>query len=547
MEITIAALVGLSLGFVISRLLQRNILRKKIGTLEAQNEAKAKAIMRDANKKINRIKKNRQLEIKDKEIESRERVRQYSEGRKRQLLNFEQQLKQKEANLKNLKDNLKEEETRLNTRREQLDAQKKRFVAFVERTKQKQADLESATNKLETQEQKLQVTHEEYLTKIATVADQDLKNIQTEFMKEIQIKLEQEENKMVLQSKERIKDKTNAILRDLRDQLDFESRKILLDAIQKIKEEDTYDLMTSIFYLDNDGQKGKIIGREGKNIQTLETKLNVNLIIDDTPRQVMIVGFDPYKRELTKLTLKQIIKQGLVTIPYIEEVIKKVRADMEKHTFEIGNNLLKKLQIENMHPNLIRLISKMAYYNDNKYNLLEYTKLVVKVARNLAAAIKMDAEFIKRAAVLQNIGKIYQQEQDKHYTITSSELAKAYGEKGLVCHTIAAYSEGQTDNFNTAILQIANRVVKLRLGVSEAPRKIDFKRVENIEDIPINFEGVKESFVLDSGDELYVIVNSDLISEPETYELSDKITQKIEEHFPDVDKMKVTIIRKNER
>lgn len=544
MEITVGILVGFSLGIVINRLLQKKSLRKKTQELEAQNRKKAEAIIQDANKKINRIKKNRQLEIKEKEAESKEKIKQYSESRKRQLLSLEQQLKQKESSFKSLKSNLKEEENRINKRQHQLDIQKKKFLKVVELTKKKEADLESSASKLKEKEQQLEQQQNQYLDKIAAVTDQNIKDIQAEFEKELKLKLNRREDKMVLRSEERIKAKTNLILRDLREHLDFESKKILVNAIQSVDEGEIYSLMTSIFHLTDDKQKGKIIGREGKNIRALEAKLNVNLIIDDTPCQVLIVNSDPYKREIAKLSLKQIIKQGLITVPYIEEVIKNVKASMETHTFEIGNNLLKELKIDNMHTNLVRLISKMAYYNNGSYNLLQYTKLVAKTSLNLASELNFKGDFIKRAAALQHIGKVYQQEQDDHYTITSSELAKAYGEEEIVCDTIANYSEEQTDDLNTTILRIANRIIKLRLMSSQDARKIGFNKVKKIEDIPLTFEGVKESFVLDSGEELYVIVDSDILSEQEAYELTDKITQKTKKYFQDTDKIKVTVVRK---
>ncbi len=537
---------GCVVGILIYKTLMIRGTKKKIAEMEEKGKEKSIKILQDANTKAERIKRNKLLEFKEKEVALRTDNKQHFENNKRKIAALEKRLKERENIIKDYYNKVIEKEKSVATWQEQIQDQKKRYYNLIKEQKEKDTDIENIKQDLLKEKKTLKANQQDYLKRMAEVKNIDLSDIENKFKIELKSKLQEEESNLLKKETQKLKDRVGAKIKNLQVNLEFESKKVLLTAIQKIPMDYVKTSTTTIFHLNSDEEKGKIIGREGKHIRALENSTGASFIIDDTPATVIISSFDPYRREIAKLTLERLTQTKIINVAFINSTVEEIKSNMEQHILQLGEEVLKELNIKNMDSNLIRMVAKMGFYLNGNYNLLKHSKEVATLAGNLASELNLNPNIVKRAALLHDIGKVYDDKTNKPHDVLSMELAQKYGENGLVCLIIANHHKSNPANLMSAVIQIANEIVNKHMGYSKDIVKNVFKRSRSLENIPLSFEGVTESYVLDSGKELYIIVDANIISDDKSYELSEQIVKKVEQATDQPENIKITLVRKKE-
>ena len=504
-------LVVVALAIIFAVFFKKSVIDKqieKLNDLEDEVEKaklKAKEILEEAEK--NAVSKAKEIELKAKE-----KAYQIKEEVEKEARSIKNEIVQKEARI------LKKEEI--------LDGK-------IEKIENKSAELEKINEELEEKRkeiEELKVKQEEELARVSELSRAEareilLNKVREDLTHEMALTIREYENKLD-KEKEKI------------------SQKILSTAIGKAAADYVADATVSVINLPNDEMKGRIIGREGRNIRTIEALTGVDVIIDDTPEAVVLSCFDGVKREIARLTIEKLITDGRIHPGKIEEIVNKCKKDVEKEIIAAGEEALIELSITSMHPEIIKTLGRLKYRTSYGQNVLTHSIEVAKIASTLAAEIGADVELAKRGGLLHDIGKVLVNEIETSHAIVGGEFVRKFGEKPDVVNAVMAHhNEVEFETIEAILVQAADAVSASRPGARRETLTAYIKRLEGLEEIANSFDGVESSYAIQAGRELRIVINPDKIDDDEAVLMSREVAKKIQDTMQYPGQIKVTILR----
>ncbi|WP_192348291.1 ribonuclease Y [Algoriphagus sp. Y33] len=506
--IVLAALVGTGAGAAIAGALIKN----KNSKLEEETRERVKSMLREAEINAEAIKKDRILEAKEKYLKLKSEFDEEMSNKKNIILTNENKVKQREQQVSKELEQVKRKEAELDSKSENLNAQlhsvkvKKEELDRV--TNQRIADLEKVAN----------LTREEAREQLVTMLTEEAQS----------------------RASSQIKD----ILDEAKLTATKQAKKIVLDTIQRTATEHAVENCVSVFNIESDDIKGKIIGREGRNIRALEAATGVEIVVDDTPEAIIISGFDPVRREVARLSLHRLVQDGRIHPARIEEVVAKTEKNIEEEIVEIGERTCIDLGIHGLHPELIRMVGRMRYRSSYGQNLLQHSREVAKLCATMAAEMGLNAKMAKRAGLLHDIGKVWHEEQELPHAVLGMELAKRYKEHPEICNAIGAHhDEIEMTSMISPIVQASDAISGARPGARREVMDSYIKRLKDLEELALGFDGVNKCFAMQAGRELRVLVDADNVDDSTAGKLSFDISQKIEKEMQYPGQIKITVIR----
>ncbi len=504
----IVGLAGLGVGFILSRFFSAQIVKRK----EERIKAKAKALIKEAEVTAENIKKDRILEAKEKFLKMREEFEEETNRKKNLLISNESKLKQREHSLSREIEQTKRKESEIESLRgnlsNQLEVVNKR-KAELEKFNQEKANILEKISGLsadEAREQLIETLRNEAQTKASS------------YIKDIV-----EEAKLTATKS---------------------AKKIVIETIQRTATEHTIENCVSIFNIDSDDIKGKIIGREGRNIRALEAVTGVEIIVDDTPEAIIISGYDPVRREIARLSLHRLVQDGRIHPARIEEIVAKTQKNIEEEIVEIGERSVIEMGIHGLHPELIKMIGRMRFRSSYGQNLLQHSREVANLCAIMAAEIGLNSKQAKRAGLLHDIGKVWPEEPEKPHAILGMELAEKFKEHPAVCNAIGAHhDEIEMTSMISPVVQACDAISGARPGARREIMESYIQRLKDLESLALNFDGVNKCYAIQAGRELRVMVDAESVSDDRANQLSFDISQKIEKDMQYPGQIKVTVIR----
>lgn len=502
------ALAGIGLGFILDRMLLGKSIKKKLNEAEEQG----KLIIKEAEVNAESIKKDRILEAKEKFLKLKTEFEEDSNRKKNQIIANENKLKQRETNLSKQ----------------------------LEQTKRAEAEMESMKENLQAQMEIVKKRKEEY---------EKLKNQEIVILEKVaNLTAEEAKSQLVQTLKDEARTDASAHIKDIMEEAKMtatkEAKKIVLQTIQRTATEHAIENCVSVFNIESDDIKGKIIGREGRNIRALEAATGVEIIVDDTPEAIIISGFDPVRREIARLSLHRLVQDGRIHPARIEEIVAKTTKNIEEEIVEIGERTVIDLGIHGLHPELIKLVGRMRFRSSYGQNLLQHSREVAKLSATLASELGLNSKMAKRAGLLHDIGKVYPDEPEKPHAIIGMELAQKYKENPEVCNAIGAHhDEIEMTSMISPIIQACDAISGSRPGARREIMEQYLKRLKELEELALSFDGVNKCYAIQAGRELRVLVDADHVTDQKASDLSFNISQKIEKELQYPGQIKVTVIR----
>ena len=506
--IILFSLIGLIGGFIFGRL----ALKRSYKSKEAELEEKGKLIVKEAEIEAENVKKNKIFEAKEKFLKLREEFEEESNRKKSIIIANENKLKQREQIIAKQFEQSKRTEAELESAKENLAAQ-------MEIVKKRKEELDKIT------QQQVDI-----LEKIATLTADEAREQLMETLKD------EARSKAASYIKEIVEESKLTATK--------EAKKIVLQTIQRTATEHAIENCVSVFNIESDDIKGKIIGREGRNIRALEAVTGVEIIVDDTPEAIIISGFDPVRREIARLSLHRLVQDGRIHPARIEEIVAKTAKNIEEEIVEIGERTVIDLGIHGLHPELIKMVGRMRFRSSYGQNLLQHSREVAKLCATLASELGLNAKMAKRAGLLHDIGKVWPEEPELPHAVLGMELAKKYKEHPDVCNAIGAHhDEVEMTAIISPIIQACDAISGSRPGARREVMESYIKRLKELETLALSFDGVNKCYAIQAGRELRVIVDAENVSDQRASELSFDISQKIERDMQYPGQIKVTVIR----
>ncbi len=504
MNIVLAIVIGaaaLVLGALGGYLGRKMVAESKISSAEDA----ARKIIEEAERTSENKKREALLEAKDEIFAMRSEAEREIKNRRSELQRLERRLLQREEQMDNRAENLEKREKALAEREARLESMQKE----VERTLQEQ---------------------QEKLEKIAGLSKEEAKQV-------LLAQVEEESKREAAQILKRMEQK-------VREEADKRAKNIIANAIQRCASDHVAETTVSVVPLPNDEMKGRIIGREGRNIRTFETLTGINLIIDDTPEAVILSSFDPVRREIARLTLERLIADGRIQPARIEEMYEKAKAEVEAEIKEVGEQAVFEVGLHGVNPELMRVLGRLKYRTSYGQNVLKHSLEVAHLAGIMAAELGTDIKLAKRAGLLHDIGKAIDHEVEGSHALIGAELAKRLKESPAVIHAIEAHhGEVEPQTIEAVLVQAADAISAARPGARRETLESYIKRLEKLETIADSFEGVESSYALQAGREIRVMVKSDVIDDLGCVTLSREIARQIEEELEYPGQIKITVVR----
>ena len=499
--IIIGIIVGLAIGMVLSFTILKNSITKS-----------SKEILKKAEEDAELLKKEKILQAKEKFLQLKSEHEKAVNEKNQQISAAENRIKQKENTL-----NQKLEEA--NKKINENNATKENLKKQMEATAQKQAELDKQTA---IQKQKLE--------SIAELTSEQAKQQLITLMEE-----EAKADAMVL-----VKD----IIDEAKITANNEAKKVIIKSIQRVGVEAAIENAVSVFNIENDEIKGRIIGREGRNIRTLENLTGVDVIIDDSPDAILLSSFDPIRREIARQSLQKLVTDGRIHPARIEEVVAKTKKHIEQEIAEIGKRTCIDLGIHNIHHELMRMVGKMRYRSSYGQNLLQHSKEVANLCATMAAELGLNPKLAKRAGLLHDIGKVSDTELEMPHAIYGAQLAEQYKERPEVVNAIGAHhDEMEMDNLISPLVQVCDAISGARPGARREVVEAYIKRLNDLENIALTYPGVVKTFAIQAGRELRVIVGAEKVSDEQANQLSFDLSKKIQNEMTYPGQIKITVIR----
>lgn len=466
---------------------------------EAENEAEV-------------IKKNKLLEVKEKFLNKKAELEKEVTARNQKIQQAENRIKQKEATL--------------NQRQDELQKRK--------------AETEALRSTLETQMKTLDKKHEE-LEKLQLEEITKLESISG-------LSAEEAKERLIDSLKAEAKTQAASYINDIMDDAKLtatrEAKRIVIQSIQRVATETAIENSVTVFHIDSDEIKGRIIGREGRNIRALEAATGVEIIVDDTPEAIVLSAFDPVRREVARLALHQLVADGRIHPARIEEVVAKVRKQLEEEIIEVGKRTTIDLGIHGLHPELIRIIGKMKYRSSYGQNLLQHARETANLCAVMASELGLNPKKAKRAGLLHDIGKVPDDEPELPHALLGMKLAEKYKEKPDICNAIGAHhDEVEMTTLLAPIVQVCDAISGARPGARREIVEAYIKRLNDLEQLALSYPGVNKTYAIQAGRELRVIVGADKIDDKQTESLSAEIAKRIQDEMTYPGQVKITVIR----
>ena len=465
-----------------------------------------------ANKEAEVVKEKKLLEVKEKFLNKKSELEKEIQQRNQQAQQTENKLKQRELSLNQRQEELSRKSGELNTQQQRLDNEKRLLSVKAE-------ELE-----------KMQLKEREMLEEVSGLSAEDAKNRLIESMKD--------------EAKTAAASYINEIMDEAKLNANAQAKKIIIQTIQRVATETAVENSVSVFHIDNDDVKGRVIGREGRNIRALEAACGVEIVVDDTPEAIVISAFDPIRRETCRLALHQLVADGRIHPARIEEVVAKVKKQLENEIIETGKRTTIDLGIHGLHPELIRIIGKMKYRSSYGQNLLQHARETANLCAVMASELGLNPKKAKRAGLLHDIGKVPDEESELPHALYGAKIAEKFKEKPDICNAIGAHhDEMEMQTLLAPIVQICDAISGARPGARREIVEAYIKRLNDLEAIAMSYPGVTKTYAIQAGRELRVIVGADKMDDAETEALSGQIASKIQNEMTYPGQVKITVIR----
>jgi ribonuclease Y len=500
----ITLLVGLLLGGLFKKGTQKKIVE--------QAKSQADELLRKAQLEAEATKKEKMLQAKEHFIELKSKHDSAIHQREKRITEIETKVRQLQS--------VAHKEVKKNT-----DLQRK----LEEQT----SFLEKKQAKVLVKEQELEDKIKIQITKLEELSNLSAEDAKAEMMESLKEKAKADAMAFVQHSVEEAKLTAQQ-----------EAKKIVINTIQRIGTEEAVDNCVSIFNLESDDVKGRIIGREGRNIRALEAETGVEIIVDDTPEAIILSCFDPVRREIARLSLHRLVSDGRIHPARIEEVVHKTRKQIENEIIEVGKRTVIDLGIHGLHPELVRIVGRMKYRSSYGQNLLQHSREVAKLCGVMASELGLNAKLAKRAGLLHDIGKVPEEEAETPHALLGMEWAENHGEKPEVCNAIGAHhDEIEMTSLLSPLVQVCDAISGARPGARRQVLDSYVQRLKDLEQIALDFNGVNKAYAIQAGRELRVFVESEKVSDDHASRLSFEISQKIQTDMTYPGQVKVTVIR----
>lgn len=506
--IIIAALLGIAGGTLIASFLLRKTMKAKLQI----SEDKAKSIIKDAEADAEVIRKNKILEAKEKFLQLK--------------AEHEKAISEKDRNINAAENRVKQKETTLAQKLEQTTRKQQEYETL-------QANLKNQLEILEAKKEELGKQHQRQVEQLEKISG---------------LSVDQAKSQLVEALKAEAKTEAMSYIKDIMEEAKLtankEAKKIVIQTIQRVATEHAVENAVTVFNIENDEVKGRIIGREGRNIRALEAATGVEIIVDDTPETIILSGFDPVRREMARLALHQLVSDGRIHPARIEEVVTKVKRQLEDEIVEVGKRTTIDLGIHGLAPELIRMVGRMKYRSSYGQNLLQHSREVANLCATMAAELGLNVKLAKRAGLLHDIGKVPDDEPELPHAILGMKLAEKFKENTEVCNAIGAHhDEIEMNSLISPIVQVCDAISGARPGARREVVASYIKRLKDMEALALSYPGVEKTFAIQAGRELRVIVQSEKISDKQSEVLSFDIANRIQTEMTYPGQVKVTVIR----
>jgi ribonuclease Y len=479
---------------------------------KSTGRSRAKTIVEDAQREAEVIMKDKLLAAREQELRIKSDAEKAANQRMARVQSEEAKIKQRQA---------------------QLNQQQS------ENTKARN-EIDQTRRELEAQGQALEVRGEE-LDRMRRSAQETLEHISG-------LSSEEAKEKLIESLKDEAKTAAAAYIHDIMDEAKMtankEAKRIVVQSIQRLATETAIENSVTVFHIDSDEIKGRIIGREGRNIRALEAATGIEIIVDDTPEAIVLSGFDPVRREIARLALHQLVADGRIHPARIEEVVGKVRRQIEEEIVETGKRTAIDLGIHGLHPDLIRMVGKMKYRSSYGQNLLQHSRETANLCAIMAAELGLNPKKARRAGLLHDIGKVPDEEPELPHALLGMKLAEKYKEKPEICNAIGAHhDEIEQTSLLAPIVQVCDAISGARPGARREIVEAYIKRLNDLEQLALSYPGVIKTYAIQAGRELRVIVGADKIDDVETEKLSEEIARRIQDEMTYPGQVKITVIR----
>jgi len=499
--IIIATIVASIAGGLLTWIITRTLLKSR-----------SERMLKDSEREAEVMKKNKMLEVKEKFIQLKADLEKQVATRNAKIQSVEAKLKQRETAFSQKQEELQRKNTEVDAIKENLTTQ----LAVIEK---KQQDLE-----------KMHQREVEQLEAISGLSAKDAKERLVESLKD--------------EAKTDASAYINEIVEEAKMTANMEAKKIVVKSIQRVATETAIENSVTVFPIESDELKGRIIGREGRNIRALEAATGIEIIVDDTPEAIVLSGFDPVRREIARLALHQLVQDGRIHPARIEEVVSKVKKQVEEEVIETGKRTAIDLGIHGLHPDLIRMIGKMKYRSSYGQNLLQHARETANLCATMASELGLNPKKARRAGLLHDIGKVPDDEPELPHAILGMKLCEKYKEKPDICNAVGAHhDETEMQTMIAPIVQVCDAISGARPGARREIVEAYIKRLNDLEQLALSYPGVINTYAIQAGRELRVIVGADKITDKDVESLSGEIAKKIQDEMTYPGQVKITVIR----
>lgn len=495
--VAVALVVGVLAGYMIFRY----VIKGKYNEMVAA-----------ASKEAEVVKEKKLLEVKEKFLNKKSELEKEVQQRNQKIQQNENRLKQREISLNQRQDEIGRKKQELTQLQQRIDNEKKLMLV-------KQQELE-----------KMQEQERAKLEELSGLSAEEAKERLIDSLKD--------------QAKLDAASYINEIVDEAKLNANQQAKKIVIQTIQRVATETAIENSVSVFHIDNDEVKGRIIGREGRNIRALEVATGVEIVVDDTPEAIVISAFDPIRREVCRLALHQLVTDGRIHPARIEEVVAKVKKQLDNEIIETGKRTVIDLGIHGLHPELVRIVGKMKYRSSYGQNLLQHARETANLCAVMASELGLNPKKAKRAGLLHDIGKVPDEESELPHALYGAKIAEKYKEKADICNAIAAHhDETEMESLLAPIVQVCDAISGARPGARREIVEAYIKRLNDLEAIAMSYPGVVKTYAIQAGRELRVIVGADKMSDEESIKLSDEIATKVQNEMTYPGQVKITVIR----
>ena len=501
MEILLGSIIGLIIGGVVAFIIQNVLLKKR-----------TEKILLDAEHEGESVKKDKILQAKERFLKLKEEHEEIIRDRERKMQSNEDKVKAKEKSL----------------------SQKTEEVGRKEKELEKiQTDYEHKISSIDAKHQELEKIQQKRVSELSRISGMTVDEARNHMMEALVDEARTQAMSHIKEVTEEAKLNANR-----------EAKKIVIQTIQRVATEQAVENAVSVFNIDSDEVKGRIIGREGRNIRAIEAATGVEIIVDDTPEAIILSCFDPVRREIARLALHQLVSDGRIHPARIEEVVAKTKKSLEEEIAETGRRTCIDLGIHGLHPELMRMVGRMKYRSSYGQNLLQHSREVANMCAIMASELGLNVKIAKRAGLLHDIGKVPDEEPELPHAILGMKLAEKYGEKPDVCNAIGAHhDEIEMTTLISPIVQVCDAISGARPGARREIVESYIKRIKELENLALSYDGVSNAYAIQAGRELRVLVESEKVSDLKADELSFSISQRIQTEMTYPGQVKVTVIR----